>query len=93
MPLALEFYDARVRKRGGDFARLALSSAISARHYHRCGERIAFGVVHDLVPVGIDRGGRTRGIESGDLSCVERPSDRAEILGELRLVAGAEDDR
>ena len=45
-----------------------------------------------LVPVGVDRLRVAGGVELGDLFFGEIPAERAEILAELLLVAGAHDD-
>ena len=53
--------------------------------------RIALGKA-TLVPVGIGRRGGAGGVEPGDLLGGQVPADGAEVLAQLLLVAGADDD-
>src|SRR5262249_36040770 len=53
---------------------------------------VAFGEAA-LVPVGIGGGDGAGGVEAGDLLGRQVPPDRPEVLPQLLLVAGADDDR
>src|SRR6185503_9799124 len=79
-----------------------LVTSLLAIDTDRCYRPGALGFLHRrrialdearLMPVWIGLGRLARGIERGDLLAGQRPSDGAEVLAQLRLVARADDDR